>query len=122
MCLTFFQTTVSVYDWFNMESIEYPAKQRSHIISSDVIVFFIGGRFRTFKPGTPLQVYVSGRLFFYMYMYMCEFGKSCTRTDRSPKRRRNAIQTQQSNVSFSGRCDVISVDDAFEQNRTNRAR
>ena len=121
MYLTFFQTTISVYDWFNMETIEYPAKQRSHILSSDVIVFFIGGRFRTFKPGTPLQVYVSGRLFFYMYMYMCEVGK-CPRTDRSQKRRRNAIQTQQSNVSSSGRCDVISVDDTFEQNRTNRAR
>ena len=46
-----------VYDWNFMEN----KTQKAHtiILSHEPQIKFIGGRVRTFKPGQPLDVYVS---------------------------------------------------------------
>ena len=54
-----FSFGISLYlqDFYSLE--ELPGQAQSFILDSGVRVKFIGGKFRTFKPGTNIDCYVS---------------------------------------------------------------
>ena len=51
------KATVTVKDWYEIEV--QPGKGTTHIIEDTFRIRFLGGKVRTFKPGTAFNVYVS---------------------------------------------------------------
>lgn len=51
------KATVTVKDWYEIEV--QPGKGTTEIIADKYRIRFLGGKVRTFKPGTAFEVYVS---------------------------------------------------------------
>ena len=51
------KVTATVYDWYELE--EQPGYGTTEIVADTYRIRFLGGKVRTFKPGTAFEVYVS---------------------------------------------------------------
>ena len=73
-----FGISLFLQDFYSLE--ELPGQAQSFILDSGVRVKFVGGKFRTFKPGTNIDCYVSLKyislIFLVSIIYRCNIQDS----------------------------------------------